>query len=416
MNKRIILSCGFSGLLSLPMLMFTSCMKNEDSVPQLGNEIDRSTLMSSMQDFQWSLFRQSVAEEDDLKKNVTISPMSVMSTLYMTLRGADGDTRAEMEKSLSIPASDSEVGHAYQQWSALIANSGEKTRLKLANAVFWDNRRISPKEDFLDYAYQYFGSERKGLDFSSEMTLSTINTWVSDETEQRIDKILDEIRDDEVLFILNALFFTGDWQYPFPMESTTDRPFILSDGSIVDIPTMYQDISTVRYTQAETYDAAELPFADTNYLFTLILPKVEDDLNSFIAELNFDRFQQISQQLRPGRILLSVPRFETTYKILLNTPLKQLGIEQAFDSNRADFSRLGEATQGNLFLTKVLHKTFLKIDEKGAEGAAVTSIGVGVTSLPPSLFFDRPFIFVLHEKTTGSIVFIGKLENPQIQT
>ena len=144
-------------------------------------------------------------------------------------------------------------------------------------------------------------------------------------------------------------------------------------------------------------------------------PKSGVDLNAFIAELSANQFQQITQGLRPGRILLSMPKFEVTYKALLNTPLKQLGIEQAFDPNRADFSRLGDAAQGNLFLTKVLHKTFLKIDEKGAEGAAVTSIGVGVTSLPPVLFFDRPFLFVLREQATRSIVFVGKLENPRIE-
>ncbi|NND08364.1 MAG: serpin family protein [Saprospiraceae bacterium] len=398
------------------LTLFSSCEKSSDAVPQ-ESEINKSELLEGIQDFQWSLFKEAILEEGDQSKNVIISPLSVASALYMALRGADNQTRAGMERALALEGiSSAEVGMAYQQWISTLTTTEGETRLSPANAIFWDKQRILPEQSFLTYAKQYFDADTYGLDFGNESALDDINQWVNEKTENRITKILDEIRDDEVMFILNALFFTSDWKYPFPLEQTAVRPFSLRDGSIVEVPTMHQDIATLPNLITETYQAVDMPFADSSYRFTMVLPPKEQDIDDFIGNLNASTVQEIFNNLKSNRILLNVPKFSVSYKILLNEPLKRMGMQEAFDPNLADFTKLGSAPEGNLFLSKVLHKTFLKVDEKGAEGAAVTSIGVGVTSLPPMISFNRPFLFMLWERETNTIVFIGKMEDPGAKT
>ncbi len=395
------------------MALLLSCNKDNDMDQDVTEDPSRDAIEASVVDFQWTIFRESIRAQADGTKNMALSPASIVSALYMTLSGADGATKTGIEQALSLNGLEIEaLGPAYEKWCKLLTDTENNTRLSLANAVFWDKNRISPHQDFLAFVDENFHAQTDALDFASEEAVQAINEWVDDKTDGRILKIFDQIGDEEVMFLLDALFFTGDWLYPFPLNGTSDRPFTKSDGSDIDVPTMHQDISTIGYVQTEAYEAVELLFDDTTYSLTLVLPPPSEELDNFIKKMNPGKFDQILDQLKPGRMLLNVPSFGFAFKMALNEPLKAMGMGIAFDPNAADFSKLGTALEGNLFLSRVLHKSFLSIDEKGAEGAAVTSVGVGVTSLPPTLSFDRPFMFVLRERTTESILFLGKIEDP----
>ena len=214
------------------------------------------------------------------------------------------------------------------------------------------------------------------------------------------------------MFLMNALYFKADWRYPFPLESTQVGSFENADGTEIPIPFMHQDVEQIRSFRDSQLSVVELPFADDTYSLNVILPAQDITPDQLIAALSPDRLQTLFEDdLLRGRILLDLPRFEIEYKVSLREVLESMGMHIAFDPQRADFSRIGGAVGGNLFLTKVEHKTYLKIDEKGAEGAAVTSVGVGVTSVPPSFRFDRPFVFILRNNKTGVFLFAGKIES-----
>jgi serpin B len=402
------------GLMML-IVLASSCNKEKDDSLTPDRELQMEELMGSLSYFQWHLFQQSVAS-DQSGKNLNISPLSIAAALYMTYEGSAGTTRDGISETLALHSAQAgfNLGQAYED----LIHELEKTDavLETSNAVFWDKNRIFPKEEFLQYTSDYFDAGRFDLAFEDPAALAAINDWVKTATEGRIDKILDEISQEEVMFLINALYFKDDWQFPFPEESTRVGDFVRKDGKIVQAQMMYQDINTLRYYQNSDFSAVEMPFADTAYSLVLMLPPDGKNPDQLIAQLEPERMETLYEQdLKTGRILLDLPKFEIEYKVLLNDVLKNMGMTLAFDPNEADFSNLGTAPEGNLFISKVLHKTYLKIDEKGAEGAAVTSVGVGVTSLPPQLRFDRPFVFLLLNKKTGALIFAGKIEDPNVR-
>jgi serpin B len=397
--------------LLLTIIVVTSCNKSVGPEPVLDIEMHQDDLEFGVNNFQWLLF-QEVIKTQKTAENINISPWSIATSLFMTLRGASGDTRKKMEETVQLPneAFEYEIGAAFADISEdLKPNTIE---IKSSNAIFWDKDRVEPDAEFLSYLNEYYEAAQFELTFLEPSALETINDWVKKETGERIDKIIDQINPEEIMFVLNALYFKADWQYPFPLESTRASTFKKADGTEIETPFMYQDIDQIRSFRDDQLSAVELPFADGTYSLLVILPAQDKTPDQLIAALSVDRLSTLfKDDLKTGRILLDLPRFEIEYKISLIEALKSLGMDIAFDPQRADFSRIGQAPGGNLFLTKVDHKTYLKIDEKGAEGAAVTSVGVGVTSVPPTFRFDRPFVFILRNNATGVFIFAGKIES-----
>ena len=407
-----MLKYAFTGLI----LFFLSCSKEDNNnAPDREAELQMPELVSSLESFQWKLFQQVVNSEKDLK-NLNISPLSIAAALYMTYEGAGNATRDQIAGTLELPAEivPFNLGRAYKNF----IDELEKTDGALAttNAIFWDKNRIFPASEFLNYTKKYFDAEQFDLVFQEPAALSTINDWVKSSTKGRIDKIIEEISAEEVMFLINALYFKDDWKFPFPLENTRMGLFTRWDGIEVSTEMIHQDIFSLRYYQGADFAAVEMPFSDTSYNMVLLLPPAGKTPDQLINNLQGDRLERLfDQDLMVGRILLDLPKFEIEYEILLNDALKALGMEIAFDPYQADFSNLGNAPEGNLFISRVNHKTYLKIDEKGAEGAAVTSVGVGVTSLPPYLKFDRPFVFLLRNQNTNTLIFAGKIEDPTIR-
>ena len=261
---------------------------------------------------------------------------------------------------------------------------------------------------------QHYQAATSKEDFtnSPEQVVDRINDWVNDQTEGRIEKILEQLNPEEVLFLVNALYFIGDWAEPFPEETTADRDFQLRDGRTISVPTMTQD-KELRVLLQESYAAVELAFNDSDYAMQFVLPSAGTDIIDWLSAGRLANIHQsIKNEAQVQRVLLSLPKFKVDYKITLNETLKALGMEVAFEPAAADFSKIGSFIQGKPYISRVEHKTFLEIDEKGAEGAAVTAVSIDVTSAPPAIEFNRPFMTQLIHQPSKTSVFSGIIQNP----
>ena len=404
--------------LSILIISLFAC--NDDDplvINEPGNtdpDVTSGVLPMAMEDFSQELFVK-VLEQEEEDKNVVVSPLSVAAALYMTYNGADGSTQKAMSDALALNNMTVDtLNSAFETLSNLLQQTTGNTSLNIANAVFWDDNRVTPSEQFLTPLEDKYEAETATGDFlnNPDQILATINDWVNDKTEGRIEKILEELSPEEVMFLVNALYFIGDWDEPFAEDVTFEGDFQLGNGGTIKAPIMFQD-NDFRVVINEAFSAVELAFDDTNYTMQFVIPTAEVDI---VDWLDADQLASINQSIKDDaqkqRVLLSLPKFEINYKITLNNALKALGMEVAFDPSNANFSKIGSFTEGSPYISRVEHKTFLKIDEKGAEGAAVTAVGIGVTSLPPSINFNRPFMVQLVHKPSNTNIFSGIIQNP----
>lgn len=398
------------------ILCISSCSKDEVDSPQ---NHDQNKISADLADFgeanyafAFDLLHETI-NRVEAGKNTIISPLSVHIALQMAMNGADEETYTAISTVLhSEEYAETTINKAYAELIDYLITADGKTAINVANSIFWDKSKMTPHLAFKETMQEHYNAHLEELDFLSPDALTTINDWVNTQTEGRIEKILDKINPEEVMFLINALYFSGDWEVPFPEEGTFDSDFKLSDGSSTPVPMMNHD-NLFQFYMGNDLQAVDLVFGDSAYSMTFIRP-VNDDtsIDAFIQNLDGDRLKNLwENDLQRSRLFLKLPKFEVEYDINLNDVLKGLGMEIAFDRNKANFSRLG-ASSGNLFIGRVKHKIFLKIDETGAEGAAVTAVGIGVTSAPPTLFFDRSFLIVLRDIKHNSILFTGKIENP----
>lgn len=397
--------------------MLSACDLFDGDDPKTNNpvgKVEAKVVATPLGTFGWEALQESLQRATEAE-NTVVSPLSIAAALYMTYNGANGATKADMQAALNLNGiSVDSLNSAFLELTKLLENAKAGVKLSSANAVFWDEERLSPSQDFLAKMAAFYDAETYEEDFqnNADAVLTQINKWVKDETEGRIEKILEELNPEEVMFLINALYFIGDWEQPFAADVTTDRPFTLSDGREINVPTMYQD-SHFAYYDGTDFTGVSCTFADTSLAMWFILPPAEQEIDDFIGTVSYNKIVEgLTTGATTGRIELQLPKFEVEYKIQLNEVLKGMGMEIAFDPQQADFSKLGTTAMGNTYISRVEHKTYLKIDEKGAEGAAVTSVGIGVTSLPPSIKFNRPFLTVLIHKPTKTPVFVGKIENP----
>lgn len=387
------------------LLVMTSCEEGSDITID-GDEISHESLQSSLKDFQWEILKK-VNREHGSDKNLNISPISIAVALSMAYEGAAAETKERMASTLKL----SKVGQTGQAYRTIIDDLNTSVSLSVNNAVFWDGAGMTPNESFLKYQNEYFKTQQQELDFADSDAVQKINSWAEQATEGRIKEVLKSISPDEVMFLMNALFFKSDWQDPFPIDNTRVRDFTLADGKTITTEFAHQD-NQLSFYQGSDFDAVDLYFDGQAYSMTFLLPGEGSNPDQLIDVLDRDRIDKLyDSDLQTGRLLLSMPKFEVASDLNLKTVLSNMGMAVAFDKNNADFSNLGSSS-GNLFISRVKHNTFLKVDEKGAEGAAVTTVGVSATSLPPSVDLDRPFVFLLRNVENGILVFGGKIEDP----
>lgn len=362
-------------------------------------------------EFGVELFAKVALEEEE---NFMLSPLSASAALTMLLNGCEGDTYDQLKATLKYPESMtiSEINEVYKSLVAQLLVVDPKVKLALANAIFYRNG-FTVKNPFLTTMDTDFDAEIAGLDFSLPSALTTINKWASDNTNGKIPKVLDAISSDAVMFIMNALYFKGDWSYQFDKDLTSDRPFYTDGSNSVDVSTMKGDIGS-KVTRGTGYNAIELPYGCTNFTMVVIVP--EGTLSDFNASFDAEKWNEITsafdQANEYGEVTVRMPKYKFSYEKYLNDQLKSMGMVDAFIPGIADLSGISDAS---IFVSFVKQNTFVEVDEKGTEAAAVTTIGIELTSMPPQpreFVIDKPFVFAIRERTTNTLLFIGQVVNP----
>lgn len=367
-------------------------------------------LVSANTGFGLQLF--SLLQQTSATENLLISPSSVSIALTMTYNGASGETQQAIAEALQIQGmSLEEVNQANAALNASLENADQVT-LSIANSL-WGRDGFAFNPSFLQRNQTFYGAEIATLDFDSPQAPTRINDWVSQNTEGKIPTIIDQISPDAVLYLINAIYFKGNWTRPFNPDLTTDRPFYLLDGTEKSHPMMQQQ-GRLSYFETDQFQAVSLPYGDDRRLsMAIFLPKPDSNLEKFYTTLTPENWNTWMEQFRMQPGTLQLPRFTFDYSTSLNDALSTLGMSIAF-SDRADFSSLSDTPT---LISDVRHKTFIEVNEEGTEAAAATSVEIAPTSAPIhppfQMTVDRPFFFAIHDNQTKSVLFLGSVVAPE---
>jgi serine protease inhibitor len=358
--------------------------------------------------FAFGLLREVSAANQNA--NVFVSPVSASMALGMTMNGAAGTTLDEMRSMLgfgSLPLAD--VNASYASLIALLRGLDPATEFRIANSI-WSRDDFPFNESFFSTTRQYFDAEVSALDFADPASLETINAWVKAGTNGKIPTIVDGIPPDAVMYLINAMYFKGSWRDRFDPAQTRDDQFTTAAGAPVPVRMMHREGGVSYYADAEL-EAVDLPYGNSAFTMTVLLPREGRSVEELAATLTPERWNAVTRGMDGAEGDVYLPKFTLTFKQLLNDQLKALGMRAAFDV--ADFTPMSPRGR-ELFVSKVLQKTFVDVNEEGTEAAAATAVEVSVTSAPARITFraDRPFLFAIRERLSGTILFVGKLVTP----
>jgi serine protease inhibitor len=328
--------------------------------------------------------------------------------LGMTYNGAVGATYEAMQETLELQGlSLDDVNQSYRSLIDLLAGLDPTVEWLLGNSI-WYREGFAVEPEFLEVNQHYFDAEVAALDFASPDAAPTINNWVSEKTNGRIEEIVeDPISRDIVMFLINAIYFKADWTVQFDPDLTVDRPFTLADGSQKQVPMMtYPDVVEVGYFSDQEVEALDLPYGGGAYSMTILLPAQAGDIGALVESLDAECWAGIVAGLATSELNVVMPKFTLEYELLMNDVLEALGMEIAF-TPAADFSKIAPG----IWIYYVKHKTFVDVYEEGTEAAAVTVVAMG-RGAPAVVQVDRPFLFVIRENFSGTILFMGLIMDP----
>jgi serpin B len=363
--------------------------------------------------FGFELFREvhKQSEED----NIMISPLSVSYALGMTYNGAAGTTLEAFNDVLHFgDLTTQEVNESYKDLMDQMLNLDDKIEFSIANSI-WYRLGFQVLSEFINTNKDYFDAEVKEVDFSDPQTVELINQWIEDKTNNKIQDMLDFIPVDAVMYLINAIYFNAPWKYEFEKGDTYQGDFSLADGTKHQVD--YMRVSgNFQYTSNEDFTAVELPYGDSTFSMVVMLPSGEMKVSDLVAKLDVAHWDSWFDDSRFTGVQVDLPKFKYDFKELLNGPLTDLGLGVAFSEFEADFTRIN--SDGNLFISRVIHQTFIDVQEEGTEAAAATIVEISLTSIggggsPIYFKADKPFLYLIKENSTGSIVFIGKVGKPE---
>jgi serpin B len=410
-KKRIFMKLKviISGVI-LGLILFSSCKKDETEYKDIKLSAKQQEIANSGNVFSLGVFQK--VSESEISGNIMISPLSIDYALAMTANGAKNNTLDEMLLALDFDGFEmAEFNGYFSYLMNEIVDLDSEVQLQIANSI-WYRNDFSVLQSFLDVNQEHYNAYVKSLDFSSSDAVEEINDWVSDNTNDKITEIIDNIPGDAVMYLINAVYFYGSWQYEFDKSQTQEQSFYLEDGNTVQVDMMEMEAG-LKYYCAANYTVVELPYGQGNFVMDVILPVDDSDVGGFIADLNQDLLTEITQSLYDQNIVLKMPKFKFEYEKELIPSLQEMGISDLFNSS-ADLSGINGT--GGLSVSKVKHKTYIDVNEKGTEAAAVTAVEVACTSVDPNapmyVTFNSPFVFIIREKSTGVILFEGVVRNP----
>ncbi len=401
----------------LVFILFSSCSDDlnevvDDDSPELrALNSEEKSISNSSNAFVIDLFRELDKTEEG---NLFFSPLSIQYALSMTLNGSKDETFNSIKEVLAVSdLNEHEINEAFKTLTEFLLNVDDKVLLTIANSI-WYEQKLTATEAFKKAMQAYYNAEVSGLDFRSQQSVNIINNWVETKTNGLIDKLINEIPDEAVMYLVNAIYYKAFWQYPFDEANTQKAPFYIEENNEVEALMMHSDELKVNYYLNDITHVIDIPYGNGQYSMMVLLPVEGKKTEDIMVALDKNSLDKWNSSVRPLEVELYMPKFRIEYKALLNEALSNMGMEIAF-TERADFTRLFEEKYG-LMISRVIHKAVIEVNEEGTEAAAVTAVEVSLTSLPPEkpvLTLNRPFIFFIKEKHTGAILFAGKLSNPE---
>jgi serine protease inhibitor len=404
-------------LIIMSVLLVSACEKaaEEKTAPKEPVVIDitekTASVIESDNIFGFDIFREILKNDDS--ENIFISPTSIALALAMTYNGAEGETKTAFETALSKQGySADEINVSYKSLIEALKSVDPKVLLEIANSIWYrDDGTFNVLEDFININEEFYDAEVSGLDFNDPDAINVINGWVNDKTHGLIEKIFDSMHPDAVMYLINAIYFKGIWKHEFEESKTVNEIFYNSVGTGISANFMKQSVS-LKTLVTDRFTMAELPYGQGNFSMIVLLPQEGITPDDLADSLTQDNWNSWNTGLSMREVDLSLPKFKFEYKKQLNDVLTNLGLGIAF-TDLANFSGINGT--GGLKISKVMHKSFIEVNEEGTEAAAVTGVEMVVTSVPASplqFHVNRPFLFALRETTTGAILFLGKVQDP----
>lgn len=406
LKKVIILGLVFV-LGSTMLFSFTGCgvniqannlMEGIEANTITGKEIDERFIDNASR-FSIDIFKKSINDGNSL-----VSPLSVMLALSMTANGADNETLTQMEKVLGDDMTIDDLNNYLYTYAKGLPNK-EKSKFEISNSIwFRDENSFKVEQSFLQKNADYYNADAYKSAFDKQ-TVSDINSWVKDRTDGMIDKILDEIDADSLMYLINAIVFDAEWENIYTKESVNKREFTNIDGSKVNVDMMASDES--KFISGDKEQGFIKPYKNGDYRFVAILPDESISINDYVEALTGEYFISLIEGAENSGVKAYLPKFSYDYRVTMNDALMNMGMVEAFDGS-ADFSKIGKSDEGNIFISEVLHKTFISVDERGTKAGAVTSVEMKTTGmLMDTVVLDRPFVYAIIDNATSLPIFIG---------
>jgi serpin B len=411
-EERNMTRVTLAAVLGLLILCQVTCVRES---PPTSNTDDVVAVVEGNNQFATDLFAHLQKGRTD---NLICSPYSISAALAMTSAGANGETEKQMADVLRLSLPESRLHSAFAALQQRLTSGDKKDgyQLLVANRL-WGQQGYHFLSQFLQRTRAGYGAELAQVNFSqADAARQTINRWTEERTDHKIKNLIPSggLTPDTRLVLTNAVYFNGKWMHEFERTSTTDAPFHVSPDQQVTVPTMQQSHS-FRYVAADGLQILQLPYGQSKGASMLVLlPDVTDGLGELQKRLTNENLEKWSKTLAATSLTVYLPKFTVTAEFQLRDVLESMGMTLAFDPERADLS--GISTQDRLFISAVIHKAFVDVNEEGTEAAAATEVSPSMSTMTeePVVFrADHPFVFVIRDDRTDSILFLGQVLNPK---
>lgn len=402
-------------ILSIAIFLISGCDKQDATISKdpIKLTTEQKQLVSSSNSFGFNIFKEIAANTDD-GKNVFVSPLSMSLALSMLYNGAETQTREELKNGLGFTGlTDEQINVANRDLIKALMKADPKVAMEIANSI-WYRNTFSVEPSFLAVNKDYLNAEVRSANFDAA-TVGLINSWVSTKTHDKIKTIVDRIDPATVMYLINAIYFKGIWQYKFDSQKTQKMDFSLYNGAKKQTDFMVQE-GSFEYLQNELLTAVNLPYGDGSFSMMALVPNEGKTYKDILAAMNDQNWSTWNNSLQKvEKVKIYLPKFKFSYKRSLNDDLKALGMSAMF-TDEADLTRINR--NGNLVVSEVLHKSFVEVNEEGTEAAAVTSVEIKLTSVGPEIpmfMANKPFVFIIREKDTNSLLFMGVMNEPLVE-
>lgn len=419
--KSVILVAIISSLAAIP-----SCEKSNtnDQLTDPGNPINISLnifqkeVIDSANKFALDLFRPILTDSKGMD-NIMISPFSISSALSMTLNGASGETFEAMRKALRLDGKTlDQINDTYFKLMTEMVPVDERVVLEIANSV-WVEKRLNVKQKFITDLQDWYKAESHAIDVTNPYAVKIVNDWIAEKTHDKITDMLDQLDPDLAMLLINAVYFNGKWRNKFDEADTKEEPFYITPLTSKSVPMMHQ-VENLKAAKENNLTIVDIPYGQGNYSMLIVLPDAELSISDLARDLSASQWNMWMKLLENNthKVELSMPRFKYKYKRLLNNDLKDLGMGIAF----SDFATFENISDQQLQISRVIHQSFIETNEEGTEAAAATIVEIRFTSAGPDaeplvwkVDVDHPFLYFIHETSTGTILFMGRVNDPSVE-